>query len=53
VNDVTLGTWDRGRRLLHRRPPNQHPVLTSSSQHTGTLTVTLSSGLQAYDLAFG
>jgi cytochrome c biogenesis protein CcdA/thiol-disulfide isomerase/thioredoxin len=33
--------------------PNQHPVLTSTSQHTGTLTVTLSAGLQAYDLTFG
>jgi cytochrome c biogenesis protein CcdA/thiol-disulfide isomerase/thioredoxin len=33
--------------------PNQHPVLTSTSQHSGTLTVTLSPGLQAYDLTFG
>ena len=33
--------------------PNQHPVLTSNRQHTGTLTVTLSAGLQAYDLTFG
>jgi hypothetical protein len=33
--------------------PNQHPVFTSTSQRTGTLTVTLSSGLQAYDLTFG
>jgi cytochrome c biogenesis protein CcdA/thiol-disulfide isomerase/thioredoxin len=33
--------------------PNQHPLLTSNGQHAGTLTVTLSSGLQAYDLTFG
>jgi hypothetical protein len=33
--------------------PNQHPVLTSPSQHAGTLTITLSPGLQAYDLTFG
>ena len=33
--------------------PTQHPVLTSTSQHTGTLTVTLSARLQAYDLTFG
>ncbi|HEY1626337.1 MAG TPA: cytochrome c biogenesis protein DipZ [Streptosporangiaceae bacterium] len=33
--------------------PNQHPLLTSTSQHTGELTITLSPGLQAYDLNFG
>jgi cytochrome c biogenesis protein CcdA/thiol-disulfide isomerase/thioredoxin len=33
--------------------PNQHPVLTSTNQHSGLLTVTLSPGLQAYDLNFG
>jgi cytochrome c biogenesis protein CcdA/thiol-disulfide isomerase/thioredoxin len=33
--------------------PNQHPLLTSASQHTGELTITLSAGLQAYDLTFG
>jgi thiol-disulfide isomerase/thioredoxin len=33
--------------------PNEHAVLTSPSQHTGQLTLTLSPGLQAYDLTFG
>ena len=33
--------------------PDQHPVLTGTSQQSGTLTVTLSPGLQAYDLNFG
>jgi len=28
-------------------------VLTGTSQRSGTLTVTLSPGLQAYDLTFG
>jgi hypothetical protein len=33
--------------------PNEHAMLTSPSQHTGQLTLTLSPGLQAYDLTFG
>jgi cytochrome c biogenesis protein CcdA/thiol-disulfide isomerase/thioredoxin len=33
--------------------PNEHAVLTSPSQHAGELTLTLSPGLQAYDLTFG
>jgi cytochrome c biogenesis protein CcdA/thiol-disulfide isomerase/thioredoxin len=33
--------------------PNAYPLLTSPAQHTGQLTVTLSPGLQAYDLTFG
>lgn len=33
--------------------PDQHPVLTGTSQHTGVLTITLSPGLQAYDITFG
>jgi cytochrome c biogenesis protein CcdA/thiol-disulfide isomerase/thioredoxin len=33
--------------------PNAYPLLTSSQQHTGKLTITFSSGLQAYDFTFG
>jgi cytochrome c biogenesis protein CcdA/thiol-disulfide isomerase/thioredoxin len=33
--------------------PNEHAMLTSPSQHTGVLTITLGPGLQAYDLTFG
>jgi cytochrome c biogenesis protein CcdA/thiol-disulfide isomerase/thioredoxin len=33
--------------------PNTYPLLTSQAQHTGQLTVTLTPGLQAYDLTFG
>jgi hypothetical protein len=33
--------------------PNEHAMLTSPSQHAGELTMTVSPGLQAYDLTFG
>jgi thiol-disulfide isomerase/thioredoxin len=33
--------------------PDSHAVLTGGSQRSGVLTVTLSPGLQAYDLTFG
>jgi cytochrome c biogenesis protein CcdA/thiol-disulfide isomerase/thioredoxin len=33
--------------------PDDHTVFAAASQQTGTLTMTLSPGLQAYDLTFG
>ena len=33
--------------------PNDHTVLAGSSLQTGTLTLSLSPGLQAYDVTFG
>jgi hypothetical protein len=33
--------------------PGSHPGLTGPRQGTGLLTITLSPGLQAYDLTFG
>jgi cytochrome c biogenesis protein CcdA/thiol-disulfide isomerase/thioredoxin len=33
--------------------PDLHPLLTSTRQHAGELSIALSPGLQAYDLTFG
>jgi len=50
---VTVTGGSRPQTIAVSGTPNQHPVLTSTSQHTGELTITLSPGLQAYDLTFG
>jgi hypothetical protein len=51
---ATVSSGDGPERVIRvSGTPDQHPVLTSGSQHSGELTITLSPGLQAYDLTFG
>ena len=51
---VTATADGRPAMVIHiAGTPNQHSVLTGTSQHTGQLTITLSPGLQAYDLTSG